>query len=141
MLQANYCGHVGLEYMHINDVEERRFLQERMEGKDAEIQFTPEGKHSILTKVIHAEQWEKFLARKYVGTKRFGLDGGESAVPALEAVIKYGGQYGVTRSTSAWPTAAGSTSCPTSWASPTARSSTNSRAARPIRRTSADRAT
>ncbi|MFL6848394.1 MAG: 2-oxoglutarate dehydrogenase E1 component [Sphingomicrobium sp.] len=95
VLQANYCGHVGLEYMHINEVEERRFLQERMEGKDAAIQFTPEGKQSILAKVIHAEQWEKFLARKYVGTKRFGLDGGESAVPALEAVIKYGGQYGV----------------------------------------------
>ena len=68
-----------------------------MEGKDAEIQFTPEGKQSILTKVIHAEQWEKFLARKYVGTKRFGLDGGEGAVPALEAVIKYGGQMGVDR--------------------------------------------
>src|SRR4249919_1869551 len=95
VLQANYCGHVGLEYMHINEIEERRFLQERMEGKDAEIQFTPEGKQSILTKVIHAEQWEKFLAKKYVGTKRFGLDGGESAVPALEAVIKYGGSYGV----------------------------------------------
>ena len=69
----------------------------------------PTGKWSILTKVIEAEQWEKFLARKYVGTKNLGLDGGESAVPALEAVIKYGGQYGVTRSTSAWPTAAGST--------------------------------
>ena len=96
ILQRNYCGHIGLEYMHINDVEERRFLQQRMEGKDAEIQFTPEGKQAILTKVIHAEQWEKFLARKYVGTKRFGLDGGESAVPALEAVIKYGGQMGVT---------------------------------------------
>src|SRR5689334_11372588 len=95
ILQRNYCGHVGLEYMHINDLEERRFLQERMEGKDAEISFTPEGKQSILTKVIQAEQWEKFLARKYVGTKRFGLDGGEGAVPALEAVIKYGGQYGV----------------------------------------------
>ena len=57
--------------------------------------FTPEGKQAILDKVIHGEQWEKFLARKYVGTKRFGLDGGESAIPALEAVIKYGGQYGV----------------------------------------------
>ena len=64
VLQANYCGHVGLEYMHINDVEERRFLQQRMEGKDAEISFTPEGKQSILAKVIQAEQWEKFLARK-----------------------------------------------------------------------------
>jgi len=95
VLQANYCGPVGLEYMHINDLEERRFLQDRMEGKDAEIVFTPEGKRSILEKVIHGEQWEKFLAKKYVGTKRFGLDGGESAIPALEAIIKYGGQYGV----------------------------------------------
>jgi 2-oxoglutarate dehydrogenase E1 component len=67
-----------------------------MEGKDAEIHFTREGKQSILAKVIQAEQWEKFLAKKYVGTKRFGLDGGEGAVPALEAVIKYGGQMGVT---------------------------------------------
>jgi len=91
ILRRNYCGHVGLEYMHINDVGERRFLQERMEGREAEIRFTPEGKRSILAKVIQAEQWEKFLARKYVGTKRFGLDGGESMIPALEAVIKYGG--------------------------------------------------
>jgi 2-oxoglutarate dehydrogenase E1 component len=95
VLRRNYCGKVGLEYMHINDLEERRFLQERMEGRDAEIRFTPEGKQAILAKVIEAEQWERFLARKYVGTKRFGLDGGESMVPALEAVIKYGGQYGV----------------------------------------------
>ena len=94
ILRRNYCGKVGLEYMHINDLDERRFLQERMEGREAEIRFTPEGKQSILTKVVQAEQWEKFLARKYVGTKRFGLDGGESMVPALEAVIKYGGQYG-----------------------------------------------
>jgi 2-oxoglutarate dehydrogenase E1 component len=95
ILRRNYCGKVGLEYMHINDLEERRFLQDRMEGKDAEIVFTPEGKKSILTKVVQGEQWEKFLARKYVGTKRFGLDGGESMIPALEAVIKYGGAYGV----------------------------------------------
>jgi 2-oxoglutarate dehydrogenase E1 component len=95
-LRRNYCGNVGLEYMHIADVEERRFLQERMEGKDAAIEFTPEGKTAILTKVIEAEQWEKFLGRKYVGTKRFGLDGGESMIPALEGVIKYAGHYGVT---------------------------------------------
>jgi 2-oxoglutarate dehydrogenase E1 component len=95
VLRANYCGKIGLEYMHINDLEERRFLQDRMEGREAEIRFTPEGKQAILAKVVEAEQWEKFLARKYVGTKRFGLDGGESMVPALEAVIKYGGQYGV----------------------------------------------
>jgi 2-oxoglutarate dehydrogenase E1 component len=95
ILRANYCGNVGLEYMHIADVEERRFLQERLEGKDKEIHFTPEGKKAILAKVIQGEQYEKFLGRKYVGTKRFGLDGGESMIPALEAVIKYGGSSGV----------------------------------------------
>ncbi|MGE3745767.1 MAG: 2-oxoglutarate dehydrogenase E1 component, partial [Sphingomonadaceae bacterium] len=95
VLRRNYCGKVGLEYMHISDIEERRFLQERMEGKDKEIHFTPEGKKAILNKVIEAEEWEKFLGRKYVGTKRFGLDGGESMIPALESIIKYGGQYGV----------------------------------------------
>ena len=68
ILRRNYCGKLGLEYMHINDLAERRFLQERMEGRAAEIRFTPEGKQSILTKVVQAEQWEKFLARKYVGT-------------------------------------------------------------------------
>src|SRR3546814_5914609 len=66
-----------------------------MEGRDKEIHFTGEGKRAILNKVIEAEQYEKFLGRKYVGTKRFGLDGGESMIPELEAVIKYGGQYGV----------------------------------------------
>lgn len=95
ILRANYCGNVGLEYMHIADVEERRFLQERMEGRDKAIEFTPEGKKAILSKVIATEGYEKFLGKKYVGTKRFGLDGGESMIPALESVIKYGGQYGV----------------------------------------------
>ena len=95
ILRANYCGTIGVEYMHINDLEERRFIQERIEGKDETVDFTPRGKQAILAKVIEAEEWEKFLARKYVGTKRFGLDGGESAIPALEAVIKYGGQLGI----------------------------------------------
>ncbi|MBL0769908.1 2-oxoglutarate dehydrogenase E1 component [Sphingopyxis sp. XHP0097] len=95
ILRANYCGHVGLEYMHIADVEERRFLQDRMEGADKRVEFTKEGKQAILKKVIDAEEWEKFLAKKYVGTKRFGLDGGEAMIPAMEAIIKYGGQYGL----------------------------------------------
>jgi 2-oxoglutarate dehydrogenase E1 component len=81
--------------MHVSDVEERRFLQERIEGPDKVIRFTPEGKKAILSAVIRGEEYEKFLGKKYVGTKRFGLDGGESMIPALEAVIKYGGQLGV----------------------------------------------
>jgi 2-oxoglutarate dehydrogenase E1 component len=95
ILRANYCGPVGLEYMHIADVEERRFFQERMEGADKTIGFTPEGKRAILAKVIEAEQYEKFLGRKYVGTKRFGLDGGEAMIPALESFVKQGGALGV----------------------------------------------
>ncbi len=95
VLRANYCGPVGLEYMHISDLEERRFFQERMEGVDKSIGFTPEGKRAILAKVIEAEQFEKFLGRKYVGTKRFGLDGGEAMIPALESFIKHGGAQGV----------------------------------------------
>ena len=95
ILRRNYCGKVGLEYMHIADIDERRFLQDRMEGADKSIDFTPNGKKAILSAVVRGEQYEKFLGRKYVGTKRFGLDGGESMIPALEAVIKYGGQLGV----------------------------------------------
>ena len=95
VLRKNYCGHVGLEYMHISDVEERRFLQDRIEGPDKVITFTNEGKKAILGAVIRGEEYEKFLGKKYVGTKRFGLDGGEAMIPALEAVIKYGGALGV----------------------------------------------
>ena len=95
ILRANYCGHVGVEYMHINDVEERRFIQDKIEGRDKEIQFTELGKKAILIKLVEAEYFEKFLGRKYVGTKRFGLDGAEAMIPAMESIIKVGGQLGV----------------------------------------------
>ena len=94
-LKEVYCGKVGLEYMHIADTEERRFLQDKFESPGDTIQFTPEGKKAILAAVIRGEQYEEFLGKKYVGTKRFGLDGGESMIPALEAVIKHGGSAGV----------------------------------------------
>lgn len=94
-LREVYCGKVGLEYMHIADTEERRFLQDKFESPGDTIQFTPEGKKAILAAVLRGEQYEEFLGKKYVGTKRFGLDGGESMIPALEAVIKHGGSSGV----------------------------------------------
>ena len=94
-LREVYCGKVGLEYMHIADTEERRFLQDKFESPGETIQFTPEGKKAILAAVVRGEQYEEFLGKKYVGTKRFGLDGGESMIPALEAVIKHGGSAGV----------------------------------------------
>jgi 2-oxoglutarate dehydrogenase E1 component len=95
LLRRTYCGTIGYEYMHINDPEQRLWLQRRIEGPDKEIRFTPEGKKAILNKLIEAEAFEKFAGVKFLGTKRFGLDGGESMVPALEQIIKRGGQLGV----------------------------------------------
>jgi 2-oxoglutarate dehydrogenase E1 component len=95
ILKRTYCQHIGAEYMHISDPEQREWIQERLEGPDKEIRFTPQGKKAILRKLIEAENFERFIDVKYTGTKRFGLDGGESMVPALEAVIKVGGQLGV----------------------------------------------
>jgi 2-oxoglutarate dehydrogenase E1 component len=94
-LRGIYCGHIGYEFMHINDAEQKTWLQRRIEG-DA-INFTPEGKKAILNKLIEAEGFEKFAANRFVGTKRFGLDGGEATIPALEQIIKRGGQLGVSQ--------------------------------------------
>ena len=94
-LREVYCGKVGLEYMHIADTEERRFLQDKFESPGDTIHFSDEGKKAILAAVLRGEGYEEFLGKKYVGTKRFGLDGGESMIPALEAVIKHGGSDGV----------------------------------------------
>ena len=81
--------------MHISDPVEKAWIQERIEGPDKEITFTHEGKRAILNKLIEAEGFEKFLDVRYTGTKRFGLDGGESLIPALEQIIKRGGNLGV----------------------------------------------
>ena len=95
ILKRTYCSTVGVEYMHINDPEAKQWIQERMEGPDKEIKFTPQGKKAILNKLVEAEGFEKFLDVKYTGTKRFGLDGSESLIPALEQIIKRGGALGV----------------------------------------------
>ncbi len=95
ILKRTYCGRIGYEFMHINDAEQKDWLQRRIEGPDREISFTPEGKRSILYKLVEAEGFEKFCAVRFVGTKRFGLDGGEAMIPALEQIIKRGGQLGV----------------------------------------------
>ncbi|HWF02025.1 MAG TPA: 2-oxoglutarate dehydrogenase E1 component [Caulobacteraceae bacterium] len=95
ILKRTYCGTVGVQYMHITDPAEKAWLQRRIEGRDKEITFTPQGKIAIFKKLIESEGFERFLARRYPGTKRFGLDGAESAVPALEQIIKRGGALGV----------------------------------------------
>ena len=90
-----YCSTIGVEYMHISDPVEKVWFRERMEKKENHIKFTENGKKAILNKLIQAEGFEKFLAKKFVGTKRFGIDGGEALIPALEQIIKRGGQLGV----------------------------------------------
>jgi 2-oxoglutarate dehydrogenase E1 component len=94
VLRRTYCGNIGIQFMHIADPEEKAWLQQRMEGADKEITFTPEGKKAILYKLIEGEGFERFCAVKFVGTKRFGLDGAESLIPALEQIIKVGGKLG-----------------------------------------------
>ena len=95
ILRRTYCSTLGVEFMHISDPAEKAWIQERIEGPDKGIAFTPEGKRAILNKLVEAEGFEKFIDIKYTGTKRFGLDGAESVIPALEQIIKRGGALGV----------------------------------------------
>ena len=95
IVTRTYCGTFALQYMHISNPEEAGWLKERIEGFGKEVQFTREGRKAILNKLVEAEGFEKFLHVKYMGTKRFGLDGGEALVPAMEQIIKRGGALGV----------------------------------------------
>lgn len=95
LLRRTYCSTIGWEFLHISNPAEKSWIQARIEGPDKEIAFTREGKRAILNKLVEAEGFEKFIDVKYTGTKRFGLDGGESMVPALEQIIKRGGALGV----------------------------------------------
>ena len=95
IVKRTYCGTFALQYMHISNPEEAAWLKERIEGYGKEVAFTQEGRRAILNKLVEAEGFEKFLHVKYMGTKRFGLDGGESLVPAMEQIIKRGGALGV----------------------------------------------
>ncbi len=95
ILIRTYCSTLGVEFMHISDPEEKGWIQERIEGQNKAIFFTTEGKKAILQKLIEAEGFEQFIDVKYKGTKRFGLDGGESLIPALEQIIKRGGSLGM----------------------------------------------
>ena len=95
IVRRTYCGTFALQYMHISDPEQSAWLKERIEGYGKEITFTKNGRRAILNKLVEAEGFEKFLHVKYMGTKRFGLDGGESLIPAMEQIIKRGGSLGV----------------------------------------------
>jgi 2-oxoglutarate dehydrogenase E1 component len=94
ILKKTYCSNIGYEFMHMGDPDEKAWIRNRIEGPEKNITFTNNGKKAILNKMVQAEGFEKYLHVKFVGTKRFGLDGGESLIPALEQIIKRGGNLG-----------------------------------------------
>ncbi len=93
-LQATYCGSIGVEYMHIPQTEERRWFQSRMESVRSRPDVGTEAKLHLLERLTAAEGLEKYLGTKYPGTKRFGLEGGESLIPMLDEIIQRSGSYG-----------------------------------------------
>ncbi|GEO81506.1 2-oxoglutarate dehydrogenase E1 component [Pararhodospirillum oryzae] len=96
VVRETYCGTIGVEFMHIQSPEQKSWIQRRIEGERNHTKFTPEGKRAILERLTEAEGFERFLQVKYTGTKRFGLEGGETLIPALEQVLKRGSQLGMT---------------------------------------------
>jgi 2-oxoglutarate dehydrogenase E1 component len=94
-LRKTYCDTIGVEYMHITSSEEKRWIQDRIEAIHNRTEFTERGKRAILERLTDAEAFEGFLHVKYPGTKRFGLDGGEALIPALEQILKRGSQLGI----------------------------------------------
>jgi len=95
ILKETYCGSIGVEYMHISDPAERDWIQRRIEGIRNQTAFTVKGKRAIYERLVEAEGFENFLQIKHTGTKRFGLDGGESMIPAVEQILKRGSQLGI----------------------------------------------
>jgi len=94
-LEQTYCGTIGVEFFHLDDPEEKAWIQERIEEPRNKTQFTVNGKRAILESLTAAEGFEQFLHKKYPGTKRFGVDGGEALIPAIEQIMKRGGQLGM----------------------------------------------
>ena len=94
ILKKTYSSNIGYEFMHMGDPSEKSWIRDRIEGPEKKISFTENGKKAILNKIVEAEGFEKYLHVKFVGTKRFGLDGGEALIPALEQIIKRGGNLG-----------------------------------------------
>jgi 2-oxoglutarate dehydrogenase E1 component len=94
-LNRTYCGSIGVEYLHIQETSKRRFLQAMMEPTQNQPDFSKAQKIQALDKIIQAESFEKFLHTRYVGQKRFGLEGGESLIASLDAVLEFGPDMGV----------------------------------------------
>ncbi|MGE5504071.1 MAG: 2-oxoglutarate dehydrogenase E1 component [Actinomycetota bacterium] len=94
-VQETYCGSIGVEFMHIQDPDQKAWIQKRIESIHNRTDFTERGKRAILERLTAAEGFERFLQLKYTGTKRFGLEGGETVIPAMEQILKRGSQLGI----------------------------------------------
>ena len=94
-LKQTYCGSIGAEFMHIVDSTERQWFQQRLESIAGQFSFTDDECRYILNRINAAEGLEKYLAAKYPGTKRFGLEGGESLIPLVDELVQRSGSYGV----------------------------------------------
>ena len=95
LLRKTYCGTIGVEFMHIQDPAQKAWIQERIEAIGNKTDFTLRGKKAIYERLVDATEFERYLHKKYTGTKRFGLDGGEAVIPALEQILKRGSQLGL----------------------------------------------
>jgi len=93
-LEQTYCGHIGPEIMHITNLAEKQWLQQRLESVRSKPTYSPEQQMTVLERLTAAEGLERHLDSKYPGTKRFGLEGGESFIPLVDAVVKRSGSYG-----------------------------------------------
>jgi len=96
ILRETYCGHVAVEFMHIQDPEQKAWIQRKVEGAPWKHQFDAAAKRTILQQLTEAEGFEAFCQRRYVTTKRFGLEGGEITIPAMQAIIEVAAAAGVT---------------------------------------------
>lgn len=135
VVNRTYCGSIGVEFMHMQGPEEKAWIQQMVESRADRMGFRPADRRAILRALTECEGFERYLHQKYTGTKRFGLEGAEALIPALESLVTRGAELGVREISSACRTAAGSTCWPTSWPSPTRRSLRNSRATRRNRTT------
>ena len=95
LLNQKYCSTIGAEFMHISDPEQRNWFKERFENFNRSVEFKPERQKEIFAKLVEAEGFEQFLDAKYKGAKRFGLDGGESLIPALSELLKIASEQDV----------------------------------------------
>ncbi len=94
-LRQTYCGSIGVEYMYITDTEQKRWIQNRIEGTHAQPDYSAEYKRHILERLNAAEGLEKYLHTRYVGQKRFSGEGGESLIPLLDNLLQRAGRMGV----------------------------------------------